>query len=251
VRPYAFALLLTNLTILMFLRWMNTNRMAYAAFFGMAAGIFYFQYLFASILAALAVYYLVTRRSSLLPDLRHVGIALGCFAIFMLPVLPRLKYTYQTRTAHSFADAPEWTSILGTLNPFGTRQLLVLVGGLVVAALAHKLITRSREMWGNILLCGSLALVPILCLYTVSVTTSVHIFIPRYLLVAMPGIALCWGWPCSAIDSRLLRGLFCLTFGRYARFKPISRQTLARTKCPGRKPWRSPMQTPRGTTPHC
>jgi len=60
--------------------------------------------------------------------------------------------------------------------------------------------------------CVSLALVPILCLYTVSVTTSVHVFIPRYLLVAVPGISLCWGWLCSRLASRPLRGLFCFAF---------------------------------------
>src|SRR5271167_4312405 len=111
VRPYPFALLVTNLTILLFLRWMKTNQMVYAALFGIAsAGIFYFHYLFASILAALAVYYLLTRRSSLRADLRQIGVALGCFAISLLPVLPRLKYIYQTRTTHSFAAAPQWTS---------------------------------------------------------------------------------------------------------------------------------------------
>ena len=118
VRPYPFALLVTNLTIFLFLRWMKTNRTVYAALFGIAAaGIFYFHYLFASILAALAVYYLLTRRSSLRADLRQIGVALGCFAIFLLPVLPRLKYIYQTRTTHSFAAAPQWTSVLQVLNP--------------------------------------------------------------------------------------------------------------------------------------
>ena len=101
MRPYAFALVATNLTILLFLRWMKTNQTGYAALFGIAsAGIFYFHYLFASVLVALAVYYLLTRRSSLRGDLRQIGIALGCFAIFMLPVLPRLGYIYQTR-AHA------------------------------------------------------------------------------------------------------------------------------------------------------
>jgi len=40
----------------------------------------------------------------------------------------------------------------------------------------------------------------------------VHVFIPRYLLVAVPGISLCWGWLCSRLGSRALRGLFCFAF---------------------------------------
>jgi dolichyl-phosphate-mannose-protein mannosyltransferase len=227
VRPYAFALLATNLTILLFLRWMKTHQTGYAALFGIAsAGIFYFHYLFASILAALTVYYLLTRRSSLRADLRQIGVALGCFAIFMLPVLPRLGYIYQTRTTHSFADAPQWTSVLQVLNP-GTGQLLVLAGAILLAAVARQL-TPNRERLSNLVLCLSLALVPVLCLYAISVITSVHVFIPRYLLVAVPGIALCWGWLCSIVESRALRAIFCFAFVGLCAFQayssPLSRR---------------------------
>ena len=228
VRPYAFALLMTNLTILLFLRWMKTKRTKYAVMFGIAAaGIFYFHYLFASILAALAVYYLLTRPSSLRKDLWQIGVALVCFAIFLLPVLSRLTYIYQTRNMHSFAEAPHWTSVLQVLNP-GTWQLLMFAGALVLAALAHKLLTPDREKLGKLLPCVSLALVPILCLYAISVATSVHVFIPRYLLVAGPGMALCWGWLCSLIDSHALRGSFCFAFVALCAFQaytsPLSRR---------------------------
>ena len=228
VRPYPFALLVTNLTILFFLRWIKTNRTAYAALFGIAAaGIFYFHYLFASILVALAVYYLATRRNSLRADLRQIGVVLGCFAIFLLPVLPRLKYIYQTRTTHSFADAPQWTSALQVLNP-GTGQLLVLAGVILLAVVARQLAIPRRETLSKLPLCVSLALVPVLCLYTISVVTSVHVFIPRYLLVAVPGIALCWGWLCSVIESRALRAFFCFAFVALCVFQayssPLSRR---------------------------
>jgi hypothetical protein len=212
VRPYAFAMLLTNLAIFMFLRWMRTNKIQFAALFGVtAAGIFYFHYLFGSILLAFAVGYLLTRYSSLLSDWRQIGAALACFAIFIIPVWPQLRYMYQTRATHVFTEAPGWVSLLQTLNP-GTWQLLAVASALVLAALAQRLLTPKREMYANLLLCVPLALVPILCLYAISVTTQVHIFIPRYLLEATPGLALCWGWICSLIDSRPLRGLFCFVF---------------------------------------
>src|SRR5208283_3374014 len=41
-----------------------------------------------------------------------------------------------------------------------------------------------------------------------SVGTSIHIFVPRYRLVAVPGIALCWALVVGRIDSRALRLLF-------------------------------------------
>ena len=48
-----------------------------------------------------------------------------------------------------------------------------------------------------------------LLLYVLSVGTSIHVFVPRYRLVAVPGIALCWALVVSWIDSRALRLLFC------------------------------------------
>lgn len=212
VRPYPFALLVTNLTILLFLRWMKTNRTRYAALFGIAAaGIFFFHYLFATILLAIALYYLLTRFSQLRSDLPQIGAALGYFALFLLPVLPRLKYIYQTRTMHSFAPAPPWTWVTDILNP-GTGQLLIVAGIILLAAVAHRLVRPDREVLGKLLLCASLALVPIFVLYAISVNTSVHVFIPRYLLVVASGIALCWGWLCSVINSRAFRVFFCIAF---------------------------------------
>src|ERR1019366_5820211 len=107
--------------------------------------------------------------------------------------------------------APQWTSFFQVLNP-GKGQLLVLAGVILLAAVARQLLTPSREMLGKLLLCVSLALVPTLCLNAISVSTAVHVFIPRYLLVAVPGIALCWGGLCSLIDSRTFRSFFYFAF---------------------------------------
>ena len=52
---------------------------------------------------------------------------------------------------------------------------------------------------------------PILILYGVSILTPLHIFVYRYRLVAIPGIALCWAFLVSIIDSRTIRLLFCLS----------------------------------------
>ena len=61
-RPYAFALLATNLAIFAFVRWMKRRQMREAILFGAAAaGILYFHYLFGAILPAFAIYYLAAR----------------------------------------------------------------------------------------------------------------------------------------------------------------------------------------------
>ena len=212
VRPYAFALLTTNLAILMFLRWTKTQQARYAALLGAAAGaIFYFQYLFASVLGALVICYLVLRGSSWRKDARQIGIGLGCFVLVLLPVLPRLAYVYQTRTAHTFARAPHPEDALQVVNP-GTWQLLILAGALLLAAFAQRLLAPDRESVRKLVVCLTLALFPVVCLYAISAATPIHVFIARYLLVSVPGVTLFWAWCLSLANSRALRVVFCLVF---------------------------------------
>jgi len=227
VRPYAFALLATNLTLLMFLRWVKTGRTEYAAYFGIAAGsIFYFHYLFAVILGALAIVYLVAQRSSLKPSLRQIGVVFSCFAIVILPVIPRLRYIYQTRASHSFAEVPQLTNFLQAIYP-GAGQVLVLVGAVLLGALSRTLMTPTREVGRKFAFCVAVGLIPIGFLYVLSVVSSVHVFISRYLLVGVPGVTLIWAWFCSLIDSRLIRALFCFAFVGLCAFQaynsPVSR----------------------------
>src|ERR1035438_5137780 len=58
--------------------------------------------------------------------------------------------------------------------------------------------------------CALLALVPILILFGVSRATSIHIFVARYRLVAIPGIALSWAWIANRITLPALRLMLCL-----------------------------------------
>jgi hypothetical protein len=56
----------------------------------------------------------------------------------------------------------------------------------------------------------SLALVPILILYGLSVATSIHVFVPRYRLESVAGIALSWTLLASRLNSRAWRLFFCV-----------------------------------------
>jgi hypothetical protein len=86
--------------------------------------------------------------------------------------------------------------------------VIVLVTFLLIAAAKRRLDVRNHSDRWTVLLCASLALVPILILYGLSVGTSIHVFVPRYRLVAVPGIALCWALVVSWMDSRVLRLAF-------------------------------------------
>ena len=107
----------------------------------------------------------------------------------------------------SSQELPAFWELRGRLAPrLPTLCLAVVV---LIAAAARRLHLQSHLEGRMILFCGSLALVPILILYGVSRETSIHIFLARYCIVAVPGIALCWAFIVSLINSRALRLLFC------------------------------------------
>ncbi|MFZ0798782.1 MAG: glycosyltransferase family 39 protein [Terriglobales bacterium] len=213
VRPYAFALLTTNLAIFSFIRWSKTKQVSYAALLGItSAGIFYFHYLFGCIVAAFVVAYFIDayfsdQWRSPFTEMRQLGVAVGCFALLMVPLLSRLWYLHQTRNTHVFAGVPEFTDFLQAIFP-GVVPF-VFVGVVLVAALTRKLSKPDSQKVRQFIMCVTLALVPTVILYGVSVTTPLHIFVDRFELVAVPGVALCWAWIFTLIDSRLLRVLGC------------------------------------------
>jgi hypothetical protein len=114
----------------------------------------------------------------------------------------------RTSATHVFSEAPSLLELGSTLTLKGLAAILVVA--VLVAAATRRLDLRTRlESW-PLLLCTSLALVPILTLYALSLETSIHVFVPRYRLVSIPGIALCWALVASRINSRALRLLVCI-----------------------------------------
>jgi uncharacterized membrane protein len=208
VRPYAFAALAINASILILVQLRHNDSNWLAALFGLsAASIVQFQLLFAVILPALAVCFLALKIGDRKVLWRQLGVALVVFAFAFLPVIPRLQYMVHTSGTHVFDAARPLMEVVRTVT--SKQMAFVLVGTLLVAASVRRLNLRSHLDAWRILLCTSLALIPILTLYGLSVRTSIHVFVPRYRVVAIPGIALCWALAVSRIDSRALRLLFC------------------------------------------
>lgn len=208
-RPYAFALLATNVAIFAFNRWMTQHQMRQAIPFGAAAaGILYFHYLFGAILPAFAIYYLVVRRRSIAADARQLVAVLSSFVLIALPLLYRVVSLYHTKETHVVQELPPKWIALNTLAPMQT--LIGFVATVFLAALVRKVKLPGRDCFPAILLCALLALVPAGILYGVSAATTLHLVIPRYFLVVAPGSALTWGLLTSRLDSRWLRLVFCV-----------------------------------------
>ena len=210
IRPYAFAALATNAAILALVRLRQSNSNATAAWFGLAAAfIVQFQLLFAAILPALLLCFVVLKIGNRKVLWRQLGVALAVFAFACLPVIPRLRYMVQTSGMHVFSGPPSVLELGSTLTHKGL--LAILAGALLVAATMRRAHGRDTLQTWPALVCLSLALIPILSLFALSVGTSIHVFVPRYRMAAIPGIALCWALVAGWIDSRVLRLLVCVT----------------------------------------
>jgi hypothetical protein len=208
VRPYAFAALAVNATILVLVRLRHNNTTWMAALFGLlAAGIVEFQLLFASILPALAICFVALKVGNRKVLWRQLSVALVTFTVALLPIIPRLTYMAHTSGTHVFSRAPKPYELGSTLTLRGLALVLVLL--MLIAARTRQLDRQSPADRWTVLLCFSLALVPLLILYGLSAGTSIHVFVPRYRLESVAGIALSWAWMTSRLDSRALRLLFC------------------------------------------
>jgi Dolichyl-phosphate-mannose-protein mannosyltransferase len=220
-RPYAFAVLLVNCAILSFLRFMKTNSSGNAILLGAsAAAIFYFHYLFGLLLPALALVFFAWKGREwrrFVPKLATAGIV---FSVMILPIVSRLVYLFRTGQSHVFDRAPQIADLLFTMAP-GRVLAILFIGTIFAGALLRKLESPSHESLPAGLACLFLATIPLGVLYDVSTLTSLHVFTDRYRLVAVPGIALCWGFLASCVRSKAIRVVFgvalvALTFSRFS-----------------------------------
>jgi hypothetical protein len=170
VRPYAFGALAINASIFLLVRLRHNNSNWLPALLGFsAASIVYFHFLFQVILPALAISFIAVKsktedRQTLL---RRGGIALAAFSVAYLPLIPGLRYMLNTRSEHVFAEAPTLAELGSTLAP--ELLLFILCAALLVDAAARQPAKQKGLDRGGVLLCASLAFVPILILYGVSV----------------------------------------------------------------------------------
>ncbi len=208
-RPYAFAVLAVNWATLMLLRWMRANSIRHAALFGVAAaGIFYFHYLFGVILVAYALIFLLMKWREYRAFAPKLVIAAIPFFLMMLPVFSRLVYLFQTSQSHVFEGVPSTVELSRTLMPGNIALLFAEVAFL--AAVARKVAVPSNEPAGAGITSLLLAMVPLGVLYGVSVWTPIHVFVERYRLVGLPGVALCWGLLVSCLNWKFARALFAV-----------------------------------------
>jgi mannosyltransferase len=214
IRPYAFGVLATNAAILILLRLRRNSSNWLAALFGLtAAWIIWFHYLLGVILPALVLCFIVFKFHDRKTLLRQFSVAFAAFALAIPPVIPGLIDLFHTSRTHVCELPPDLADLARTLLTaylFFTLCGTAFVAFLVFAAGGRRNTVDRFEGW-HLLVCISLAFIPLSILYGVSVGTPIHMFTPRHRLEAVPGIALCWAFVVSRFHSRTIRLLFCVT----------------------------------------
>jgi len=216
-RPYAFSLLAINASIYCLGQLRTTGSYRVAAAFGVTAAlIVWFQFLYGVILPALLIGFFLVKTGDHHQRLwRQLGIAMLSFVIAFLPIIPKVLQMMHSPGSHSFAEAGKPVDFIWTLAP--GWQLLIFLGtgflALLIAAWSTDRRGESRTgspHFPEVALCLALALVPTLLLYEVSVRTSLHIFVQRYRLVGIPGVALAWSALVGTFQPRILRTVCCV-----------------------------------------
>jgi hypothetical protein len=218
VRPYAYAVLAVNASLFLLVRLRRESPAWMAALLGISAAfIVYFHFLSGVILPLLLLCLLARVVIWRQISWRQAGIAIAACGVALLPVVPGLLYMVHSRGTHVFEIAPPFRELTWTLAP--GQMFYILVGALLVAAALRRLDLESHLNGWGLLLGASLGLATIFILWAVSAWTPIHMFVERHRLVALPGIALCWGLLLSRIHSRAVRVLFCVAVVGIAAYK--------------------------------
>src|SRR5581483_178716 len=114
--------------------------------------------------------------------------------------------TLLSRQTHVFSQPTTFTQFVETFAP-GFMLACFVAAALLAVAIGKLRIAPEDEVPSPVFL--TLAFVPLGILYGLSTFTSTHIFVERYCLVAVPGIALCWGLLLNQLRSPHLRVIFC------------------------------------------
>jgi len=168
-------------------------------------------------LPALAACFFLIKRGDGKVAWRQFGIATAVIAVCFLPLIPGIEYLFHTRASHVYEQAPTLDALFRTFTPWLPR---FIAAGLTAFLLLYAAYTYAKKPEGQqeqtqrqtdvqtLLLCAALALIPLMILFGVSRWTSTRIFTERHRLIAIPGIALCWGLLFARLRFRVLPLLF-------------------------------------------
>ena len=210
-RPYAFEALATNAAILVLLRLRKSDSLWLAGVFGLlSALIVYFHFLGAAVLPALLLTFILWKHREGKVFWQQLGVGLLTCGAAFVPLIPDLAGLFRHAGTHVFDPSPSPLLLLWVFLPGLLAFACALIAGIIAVALTMRTNPKPEVDRWQIPLCFSLALIPVFILYGISVATPIHMFTPRHVLTAVPGISLCWALGLSLYRSRAMQLVFCM-----------------------------------------
>jgi hypothetical protein len=206
-RPYALALLLHAAALYWLLAWMRSGRLRHGLLWILcAACAAHLHYLFVVALpleTLFAAWTILSRRTPV-----RFGHLLWCAAsgvVLLLPALPQARVVLSQGSLLSYLARPSWWALLYAVLP------LAILPALGVAALLEWRAGRPLR-WsppkagaGVAALGALISFVPTLACFAASRFTGVRVFEHKYLLPAVAGSVLFWGWAIRGLETAALR----------------------------------------------
>lgn len=208
-RPYGFGLFMVITATWLMLRWLELQRATEACAYGaVAALILHFHMLFATVLVFHGIF-LVLVQPPKRQVVRQAAMAISILTVLALPLLPQYVYAFTGRAAHTFANPRGLWDLCRQFLP-----TLPMLASALVASMFPRWRPAQREPIGqkSILLALLWAGVPMCLLYVAAKLSGSDLFVGRYLLPYVPGIALCFGLILEYLSPRLRTGLVLLIF---------------------------------------
>lgn len=208
-RPYGLGLLMVVSATWLMLRWLATQRVSDACAYGVAAAlVLHFHMLFATTLIFHGIFLVLVlprnRRA-----VHQAVIAASILAALALPLMPQYVAAFGSRAADTFPNPRSLWDLCQQFLP-----TIPLLASALVAGLFPRWRPAQREAIDQkfILLALLWAGVPICMLYLAAKLSGSDLFVGRFLLPYVPGIALCFGVVLEYLSPRLRTGLVLLIF---------------------------------------
>jgi hypothetical protein len=188
-RPYALGTLVLAISILLLIRWLDSGRWRDGAMFAAAASLLWWVHLlfwpFYILMAVCAAFRLWLRETK--ATWLQTAAIFSIVAALLSPVAFRAISLLHESHAHVFAPPPTVADLGRTL------KLGLLAGAFAGAFLLAKCLRWNRQSFAppaTVALVAGWWLIDPFALWALSRFTGIRVFVPRYLYLAGPGVAL-------------------------------------------------------------
>jgi mannosyltransferase len=202
-RPYALGVFGVTGSSLMLARWFEGQKSADAVVYCLLASLtLHMHYTFATLFVVHAVWAALQLRLGAVAKPRQLLFMAGGILLLMFPAWPHARALINAPGSHSFAAMPNLSDVLALFAP------PIVVSGLCGGVFISLLLFRDFEFRSpagsrlTFIIILVWVIMPVFLMYAVSVVTGVSVFLPRYLLPYVPGLALLVGWLSTIAHSK-------------------------------------------------